>query len=153
VPTVQKIQDYHLWLKDFGKHYRKKGNKELASKPFKVTLRRLKHLGTLKCVYKNPRPLETKRKAFDSKVQKSRYLRFGKCFLCYQDAYLVRHHIVWLSNGGGNEKSNVVTLCEYCHAEIHPWLKSKLKKKEDKTEEVQLIPSTSYSPLFDKLFI
>ena len=32
------------------------------------------------------------------------------------------HHIVPLSQGGSNTLSNLITLCERCHAQIHSWL-------------------------------
>jgi hypothetical protein len=35
----------------------------------------------------------------------------------------VRHHIIWLKNGGRNNKLNISYLCNPCHALIHPWLK------------------------------
>lgn len=46
-----------------------------------------------------------------------------KCFVCLEPAHC-RHHIIQLQNGGLNQKKNVVSLCNGCHAEIHPWLKS-----------------------------
>lgn len=49
---------------------------------------------------------------------------FVLCFCCGARAQ-VRHHIVWIRNGGRNHKSNIVPLCRDCHAEIHPWLKTK----------------------------
>jgi 5-methylcytosine-specific restriction endonuclease McrA len=148
--SVRTIQEYHQWLKDFNKEYRKLGRRHLSAKPYRATLKRLRELGTLKCQYLNPRPLEEKRERFNTKGQKRKYLRFGQCFLCYQKAYLVRHHIVWLSNGGGNEKANVITLCELCHAEIHPWLKETLRSKKSQSDKLNL--QISKNPLFDKLF-
>jgi len=35
----------------------------------------------------------------------------------------IRHHIVPIKNGGHNHSLNLMQLCRYCHAEIHPWLK------------------------------
>jgi hypothetical protein len=35
----------------------------------------------------------------------------------------VRHHIVTLANGGSNHKLNLISLCNSCHSQIHPWLK------------------------------
>jgi hypothetical protein len=45
-----------------------------------------------------------------------------KCFVCLGKASC-RHHIIQLQNGGLNQKKNIVSLCNSCHAEIHPWLK------------------------------
>ena len=47
---------------------------------------------------------------------------FKKCFACKEKAQ-VRHHIIWIKNGGRNQKNNIVGVCRSCHAEIHPWLK------------------------------
>jgi len=44
------------------------------------------------------------------------------CFVC-SDPAEIRHHVVWLKNGGSNSKQNLVSLCNDCHGEIHPWLK------------------------------
>jgi hypothetical protein len=32
------------------------------------------------------------------------------------------HHIIPVSAGGGDDPSNLITLCLDCHARIHPWL-------------------------------
>jgi len=32
------------------------------------------------------------------------------------------HHIVPLHSGGSNEIKNLITLCDRCHRQIHPWL-------------------------------
>ena len=47
-----------------------------------------------------------------------------KCFVCLCQAHC-RHHIIQLQNGGLNQKKNIVSLCNSCHAEIHPWLKDR----------------------------
>ena len=52
----------------------------------------------------------------------------GVCELCEQSApfrkkdgkpYLESHHIVWLSEGGGDSISNTVALCPNCHRKMH----------------------------------
>lgn len=52
----------------------------------------------------------------------------GKCDLCGCDApfkkkdgspYLEAHHVVWLSRGGEDSKTNVVAVCPNCHRKIH----------------------------------
>lgn len=44
------------------------------------------------------------------------------CFACAEPA-TVRHHIIQLQHGGTNVATNLLPLCEECHADIHPWLK------------------------------
>ena len=151
VHIITAIQEYHQWLKSFGKEYRKLGCRHLSAKPYGPTLKRLRELGHLKCVYKNPRTLDVKREAFNTTKQRRKFTKFGTCFLCYQKARLVRHHVVWLSNGGGNEKQNIVLLCEKCHAEIHPWLKASLKSNRTPTIDTPVM-SIKYTPNFDILF-
>lgn len=46
-----------------------------------------------------------------------------KCFVCLGQAHC-RHHIIQLKNGGMNDKKNLVSLCNSCHANIHPWLQN-----------------------------
>lgn len=38
------------------------------------------------------------------------------------------HHIRSLSRGGSNHPSNLTTLCEYCHGQIHPHLRTSGQK-------------------------
>lgn len=67
--------------------------------------------------------LRTRRAEFDeAKASLHSMKRFGRCFACGSSA-TCRHHIVQLQNGGINSKKNIVSLCDPCHAEIHPWLK------------------------------
>lgn len=49
--------------------------------------------------------------------------RFRECFACLSDAPLVRHHIIQLQHGGPRTTHNIVSICETCHARIHPWLR------------------------------
>jgi 5-methylcytosine-specific restriction endonuclease McrA len=35
------------------------------------------------------------------------------------DSELPAHHIVSLSRGGSNEYSNLITLCDTCHSQVH----------------------------------
>ncbi|MBI4300272.1 MAG: HNH endonuclease [Chloroflexi bacterium] len=44
-----------------------------------------------------------------------------RCTQCgASDVELHVHHIVPLSQGGSNDPDNLITLCDYCHKEIHP---------------------------------
>lgn len=75
--------------------------------------------------YKNPNnTLEKRRTKFDKvKNKRQRYkLRPNQsCLACGELAY-VRHHIIWLKNGGRNNQRNICFLCHSCHAQVHPWL-------------------------------
>lgn len=48
------------------------------------------------------------------------------CEVCWGQSHH-RHHIILIKNGGLNTKNNLISLCRYCHAEIHPWLKGNTK--------------------------
>lgn len=70
---------------------------------------------------------EKKRERFDKvKNLRQRYMfKPGDvCFACGNKPD-VRHHIIWLKHGGRNVKRNICFLCKACHAEVHPWLKTK----------------------------
>jgi hypothetical protein len=45
------------------------------------------------------------------------------CYVCKRRSQ-VRHHIIPLSHGGDNRDRNIIALCEWCHSQIHPWIKS-----------------------------
>jgi hypothetical protein len=73
--------------------------------------------------FKNQQPHALRREKFDrvkAKLHKVKTHRI--CFACGWKAG-IRHHIVQLQNGGINSKKNIVSLCDPCHAEIHPWLR------------------------------
>lgn len=42
-----------------------------------------------------------------------------KCTECKSKTDLQVHHIVFRENGGTEEPSNLITLCEFCHADKH----------------------------------
>lgn len=44
------------------------------------------------------------------------------CYICDERAD-VRHHVIPLKNGGHNSFLNIRSLCNSCHADVHPWLK------------------------------
>jgi hypothetical protein len=48
----------------------------------------------------------------------------GKCASCWCHEDLLWHHIIQLQHGGSNVDSNLIAICETCHAAIHPWLKA-----------------------------
>lgn len=57
-----------------------------------------------------------------SEIRKAALARDGhRCQIpgCISEANLTIHHIVPKSDGGSNDISNLVTLCEGCHRDIH----------------------------------
>ena len=43
----------------------------------------------------------------------------GRCRFCGVDAGLHLHHVVYRSQGGQHEESNLITLCLRCHDTVH----------------------------------
>lgn len=86
-------------------------------------LRALIELAALVIPYHKQQPTQDRRADFNGvKRDLHSFQRFGQCWVCLAPASC-RHHIVQLQNGGINSRKNVVSLCDPCHAEIHPWLK------------------------------
>lgn len=48
-----------------------------------------------------------------------------KCQLCGYPGFIELHHILPVQFGGGPEDSNLILLCEKCHADAHGYLKKK----------------------------
>ena len=42
-----------------------------------------------------------------------------KCSRCGSDDRLIVHHVIPLSMNGNNDLSNLITICNKCHAKIH----------------------------------
>ena len=59
---------------------------------------------------------------FKHQQQVSKFPLTSLCFVCKDLAY-IRHHVIQLQHGGLSVRGNIVSLCLYCHAEVHPWLK------------------------------
>lgn len=55
------------------------------------------------------------RDAREKILQRDKY----SCMFCSSTEYLVVHHKIPVRNGGGNEQSNLVTLCRSCHMSLH----------------------------------
>ncbi len=89
------------------------------------TLSVLRKFAAIEIKYKNRLPLVAYRESFNKIKFKRHSLRsHRRCFACGGIAD-VRHHIIQLQNGGDNSKRNLLSLCNPCHAEVHPWLKNK----------------------------
>lgn len=90
--------------------------------PQEDKLQALIALSELKIPYQIQKPIQERRKDFDKAKKKLHpWRRFGDCFVCANPA-TTRHHIIQIQNGGINSKKNLVSLCDECHAKIHPWL-------------------------------
>lgn len=46
----------------------------------------------------------------------------GRCFVCGQHNFVVKHHVIQLQHGGNNNHLNIEMVCDACHCAIHPWL-------------------------------
>lgn len=89
------------------------------------------YLSTVK--YESKLPLAEQRALFDEKKYHpiwKLHIETEKCFICFKKSE-IRHHIILLKNGGRNVYSNIVMLCNPCHADIHPWLKEQLIKNDN----------------------
>lgn len=69
-----------------------------------------------------PTPAAQRADFGDRKGRLHSFRRYGACFVC-GDPASCRHHIIQLQHGGINHRLNLVSLCDPCHAEIHPWLR------------------------------
>lgn len=58
----------------------------------------------------------------------------SRCFVCLRPAD-ERHHIIALKHGGDNRKRNIVSLCEGCHNDIHPWMQGNPRQWKNKPEK------------------
>ncbi len=117
-------------LKAFWSEFGRDGNKHPRSaQPKAPTLERLKDIGDF-IVLRNNTPFKNKRdrlKFEHIKAGRHKFKTHAHCFACGAPAE-VRHHIIWIKNGGLNSKKNLVSLCKPCHAFIHPWMKEKTPK-------------------------
>ena len=116
------------WLTKFWDEFG--GNKNLGWKHSrKKKLKLLRELSAVVILERKGDDLKRYRAKFDLIKNDRHWLRsHPMCFVCGAKATL-RHHILQLKNGGHNAKRNLVSLSEPCHADIHPWLKTKLKSK------------------------
>lgn len=45
------------------------------------------------------------------------------CFVCRRlERSMVWHHVIQVQHGGSAHIQNQVSLCQACHADVHPWL-------------------------------
>ena len=116
---MQPSQVHRLWLDDFWAELG--GNKNTGYKiSQRKKLSQLKRLSQV--VIDNKHSKEKLRNVFNCVKYKRHSLNtHPKCFVCFGLAD-VRHHIILIKNGGINNKRNLVSLCNDCHAKIHPWL-------------------------------
>ena len=103
-----------LLLKDFWTRFHQ--NENVPDRIFA-----LKQYSGIKLNRRKDLPLYIKRAKFNkNKRDKFRYLD-KYCRVC-NNAPVIRHHIIMLSNGGKNNMQNVIEICKNCHKQIHPWM-------------------------------
>lgn len=52
--------------------------------------------------------------------RKEIYRRDGfRCALCDSESGIQIHHIIPRGQGGSSSQDNLITLCSYCHAQVH----------------------------------
>lgn len=128
------LKAHSSYLSIFWQEYRYKDNRTRSLRSKEEVIRALQQAGNVFIYYsqKAPTPemqkvmLVKDREKFD-RIKNVRY-RFkfrpnDECLACGNKPK-VRHHIIWLKHGGRNVKRNICFLCNYCHAEVHPWLKN-----------------------------
>lgn len=122
---MEELRKMKLDLIEFHKNY----DKEESG----IKLLGLIFMAKKKYEFKNRTPVFVRRIKFN---KNKRLLRFFKrpCYVCGKRAEQ-RHHIIPLSKGGSHvAKRNIVAICKFHHAEIHPWLKKVDKLGEIKNE-------------------
>jgi hypothetical protein len=99
-----------------------KANAQSGLKSQQERLRKLKEYSQF--ILESPKETVEKRQDFD-RLKKTLHRANAeinkKCFVCLSQAHC-RHHIIQLQHGGMNHKKNIVSLCNFCHAKIHPWM-------------------------------
>lgn len=94
-------------------------NEEIAANIEKLNQRERKRLKRIEKEHVKKKPKRDNRKGMH-KVKPLILSRDGfKCVKCKGIDGLAVHHIVALAKGGTNESTNLITLCELCHYDVH----------------------------------
>ncbi len=116
-------QAHKLKLEKFWKQF---GGKKTNGIGFdKATkLEALKRLAAFVVSFKRQSSIRYRRESFDESkgVMHKLWTRRNRVCFCCGSAATARHHIIQIQNGGMNCRKNIVSLCDGCHAEIHPFL-------------------------------
>lgn len=119
---LQKQQILRFW-DNFGGWHPSGGYSQFQKE---LKLKRLMEMASIMIPYRNQTDLQKRRHQFnESKRRLCRQPIGSPCFACGANGFN-RHHIIQLQNGGINSRRNLVILCDDCHAEIHPWLKTEI---------------------------
>ena len=118
------LAEISIWLDDFWNKFG--GHKNLGYGFRRGEKRKeLRKMSELTFSFKRRSALLVRRESFNKiKFDRHSLKSHKNCFICLQPAN-IRHHIIGLKNGGTNARRNLVSLCNHCHADIHPWLKVK----------------------------
>lgn len=71
--------------------------------------------------FRNRIPYKNRRQ-FHDKYKYQWFKEWHVCFICCVKPVEHIHHMTMLINGGTNDESNLVGLCENCHCGIHEWM-------------------------------
>lgn len=117
---MQQLQLHKIVLRDFWNNYGTvRGHKYRSKRSKQQVIDELIRIGTIRLFYNSTHD----RQHFDKlKVKRKKFMNFLECFACGGKAQ-ARHHVIWLKNGGRNQRNNVIGICNDCHAEVHTWLK------------------------------
>lgn len=69
-----------------------------------------------------------------------RRLSNAACFACGRAEGCSLHHIIQIQHGGSNYLRNRVSLCDACHAAVHPWLAEVPRSASGWTHITGMIP-------------
>jgi hypothetical protein len=63
-------------------------------------------------------------RSYERRRVRNKCVKFShKCWACGGEPNVL-HHVIMVKNGGPNVKENIIELCNQCHEEVHPWIKS-----------------------------
>jgi 5-methylcytosine-specific restriction endonuclease McrA len=116
------IRIHKYWLDQFWSYFGGEKNDGL-NYTYGKKLHYVQAISNVKIGYKKGKTRQQKRTSFDkTKYMKHSLAKEPLCFICTDKAN-VRHHLISLRNGGQNTGRNLISLCNPCHAKIHPWLR------------------------------
>jgi len=78
--------------------------------------------------------IELRKKVEKMKVKKPTSKK-DKCYICGRQNHLTLHHLIPKSLGGSDAPSNLVCLCENCHAKLHLLISSLVQMLQQEQQD------------------